>query len=315
MTVRSSDMNGAFQCNLCGACDFDRVITKNAHQLVRCRACGLLCIDPQPSREQIAALYAPASGYQRHRLQASNNRYAPFEDRRSRYLADVVDREHARRGALLDVGCGTGAFLHDMQKRGWKVCGLELGEHQVEHARTAHNLDVQAGAAEDATARFAATSFDVITLWDVVEHLPSPRQVVTDLVTLLKPGGTLFLATPNEDGWVARAHWQTIRRAWGVWPHPEPPRHLFQFSRTTIRKLCDAAGLAQIDVRHDEIPLWYSAGFAGVPTMNEWLHGEPRAPRARLLYAVSVPVFAAARLAGRGDSMIVRAARPLVPRT
>jgi len=287
------------------------VFVKHGWRLVRCESCRLLRVDPQPTAAQLFTLYSPESGYQQHRLKAGGDRYTAWEARRSRELATLIGR--APRGAtLLDVGCATGTFLAMARADGWRVRGLELGEHLAQHGRRVHDLDIQIGDVHDAPTRFEEGSFDAITLWDVVEHLARPRDAVASLVRLLKPGGSLYVSTPNEDGWVSRYHWRTIRPLTGWWPHPEPPRHLYQFSRATIAALFRAAGLTGFRRRHDEIPLWYSSGFAGVPGARQWLAGERGAPLARFMYVFSAPAFLAARVARRGDSMIVRGRRPSV---
>ena len=79
-----------------------------------------------------------------------------------------------------------------------------------------------------------------------VEHLREPLAVVRNLVQLLKPGGKLYLATPNLTGWVVRFHYNLLRPVTHLWPHPEPPLHLYQFSRATVRRLLEIAGLEQV---------------------------------------------------------------------
>ena len=299
------------ECNLCGAARAHPVFVKHGWRLVRCDSCTLLRVDPQPTAAQVYHLYAPESGYQQHQLQAGGNRYAAWQSRRARDLASLVGR--APRGAtLLDVGCAAGTFLTAARDAGWTVRGLELGPHLAAHGRDVHRLDIDVGDVHEAAGRFGENAFDVITLWDVVEHLARPRDAVTSLARLLKPGGTLYVSTPNEDGWVSRFHWRTLRPLTGAWPHPEPPRHLYQFSRRTMAALYRAAGLTGVRSRHDEIPLWYSSGFAGVPGARQWLAGERGARLARFTYVVSAPAFLAARVAQRGDSMIMRGRRPSV---
>jgi SAM-dependent methyltransferase len=169
----------------------------------------------------------------------------------------------------------------------------------VEHAGVEHVLD-----------RFGEEAFDVITLWDVIEHVPDPLDAIRDLYRALKPGGKLYLATPNLGGWVPRYHWQVVRRVWNIWPHPEPPLHLHQFSRPTIARLLSAGGFVNVRFEFDEIPLWYTSGFCGEPGWVEWLKGEQQGPRARRLFLLTLPVFLAARMFARGDSMIVCGSKP-----
>jgi SAM-dependent methyltransferase len=299
------------ECNLCGTTGAHPVFVKHGWRLVRCDQCTLLRVDPQPTPAQVFNLYSPESGYQQFQCGDGENRYAAWAARRARKLASLVGPA-PKHATLLDVGCATGTFLAIARSLGWRVRGLELGAHLAEHGRKTHGLDIEIGDVQDAASRFEETSFDLITMWDVVEHLARPRDAVATLMTLLKPGGTLYASTPNEDGWVSRFHWRALRPLTGAWPHPEPPRHLYQFSRPTMAALYRAVGLTAIRHRHDEIPLWYSSGFEGVPGARQGLMGQRGARLPRFTYVISAPAFVAARVARRGDSMILRGRRPSV---
>lgn len=296
-------------CALCGAFECAPRFRKRDRLLVTCSGCGLMRVDPLPGREEVDKLYSPQSGYQTHRLGATT-RYTRFESARSDRLAALIGPAPHATARLLDVGCGTGDFLLRARPLGWTVHGVEIGEHLASYACIHRDLPVEHGCAEEVGQLFGAATFDVITLWDVIEHLRQPLDVMRSLCRLLKPGGRLYLATPNLDGWVARFHWQTLARRLGIWPHPEPPRHLYQFSRKTIRQLYHAAGIDTVTFIADEIPLWYTSGFVGEPGAAQWIHGEPGAPGARGIYLFTAPVFLAARLVQQGDSMIVCGSLP-----
>jgi SAM-dependent methyltransferase len=145
----------------------------------------------------------------------------------------------------------------------------------------------------------------------VIEHLPEPLDAMRNLYRVLKPGGTLYLSTPNLAGWVPRFHWYVFRPLTGIWPHPEPPLHLYQFAPATVRQLFAAAGFERVRFLPDEIPLWYTSGFLGEPGLRHWLRGEPRVRWTRSLYLTTLPVFLAARVFNRGDSMVVCGSKPL----
>jgi 2-polyprenyl-3-methyl-5-hydroxy-6-metoxy-1,4-benzoquinol methylase len=298
-----------YKCNLCGADEFDYLFTKRGWQLVACRSCGLIRVDPMPRPEQIAELYAPTSGYQLHRL-GGITRYTRWEERRTDLLATIVGRAPHPRARLLDVGCATGTFLLKARSNNWHVQGIEIAKHLAVFARLKHGLEVEVCGAEEVVDRFGTGSFDVITLWDVVEHLRQPLQAMCNICRALKPGGRLFVATPNVNGWVSQFHFRVLKPLWGIWSHPEPPLHLYQFSRRTVRRLFESAGLESLHFIYDKIPLWYTSGFLGEPQLAEWVHGEPGVPRARLIYLLTAPVFLAASVARRGDSVIICGTRP-----
>jgi 2-polyprenyl-3-methyl-5-hydroxy-6-metoxy-1,4-benzoquinol methylase len=261
-----------------------------------------------PTPEQIAQLYAPTAGYQLARLGGAT-RYTRWEHRRSDRLASITGRPPRPGARLLDVGCSTGDYLERAQARGWTVQGIDVAKHLAVFARVKRGLPVEHGDVGDVLNRFGPQSFAAITLWDVIEHLPKPLDTMRDLYRALEPGGTLYLATPNLSGWVPRFHWRVLRPLTGTWPHPEPPRHLHQFAAPTIARLFAAAGFDGVRVLPDEIPLWYTSGFLGEPQPRQWLRGETGAAGARAIYAMTLPVFLAARLFRRGDSMIVSGTR------
>jgi 2-polyprenyl-3-methyl-5-hydroxy-6-metoxy-1,4-benzoquinol methylase len=306
---RRKDASVTALCNLCNGGESHHLFTKNGWQLRTCAGCGLVRVDPMPSREQVARLYDLASGYQLARL-GGPTRYTRWEAQRSDRLAAVTHAPPHPGAPLLDVGCSTGDYLERARDRGWTVHGIELAQHLAVFARVKRGLPVEHGGIDDVEQRFAADSFTTVTLWDVVEHLPNPLDAVRSLHRALTPGGTLYLSTPNLAGWVPRFHWSVLRRLTGIWPHPEPPLYLHQFTPSTIAHLLAAAGFERICFLPDEIPLWYTSGFLGEPQPRHWLRGESGARRARAIYLTTLPAFLAARLFRRGDSMIVRATRP-----
>lgn len=111
---------------------------------------------------------------------------------------DLIER-HDR--ALLDVGCGTGCFLQEAKNAGWRVAGLELSTSLAAYARDKQGLEVDQASIESVT-HYPSESFDVITMFGVIEHLAYPRRAAEECHRLLRPGGLLVLQTPSEDGFI-----------------------------------------------------------------------------------------------------------------
>ena len=145
-------------------------------------------------------------------------------------------RRLARSGRLLDVGCAAGFFLAEAQ-RYYDCEGVELSAFSSKFAREHLGLKVHTGTLADAW--FASGQFDLITLWDVIEHVPDPRGVLDEVARLLKPGGHAVLTTGDVESAYARA------RA-ADWPLMGPPWHLYYFSRTTLGCMAHAAGLHSV---------------------------------------------------------------------
>lgn len=236
--------------------------------LYRCHGCGCGYLHPRPTQQSIGLAY---SGYYTHEATSAptewwrapprgrerlawalragylNRRYGysfrPAIDAgrlilplfiRTRERADRWAR-HLRRpkpgATLLDVGCGDGWFLREMQTVGWSVSGLDPDPEAVAVAR-ASGLAVREGMLEDGV--FADGHFDAITLNHVVEHLPDPVGTLSVCRRILKPGGLIWVSTPNLG---SRGH-----ALFGEdWRGLEPPRHLVLFTRAAlVRALSDA---------------------------------------------------------------------------
>jgi SAM-dependent methyltransferase len=149
-------------------------------------------------------------------------------DRTIRHLGRPA-RETPR---VLDLGCGNGAFLLEMRRLGWAGFGLEPDESAVEAARRA-GLDVRQGVLTEAI--FPPEHFDAVTMNHVIEHVHDPASVLRTCLRILRPGGTLWIATPNL---VSLGH-----RWYGTdWRGLEPPRHLVLFTPGALARALGTAG-------------------------------------------------------------------------
>ena len=137
---------------------------------------------------------------------------------------DWIEKEKNLKGELLDIGAGTGDFLARAKKRGWKVTGVEPSEG-------ARNLAKEKGIAlKENSDSLAAGSFDVITMWHVLEHVPDLEKQILELQRLLKEDGLLIVAVPNFKSYDAYKY----KDDWAAF---DVPRHLWHFSRTSIEKI------------------------------------------------------------------------------
>lgn len=220
--------------------------------LHRCLGCGSAFLDPRPNRETIGLAYgeyytheaAPAepatspraailNGYLNARwgyelTPASQlGRLAGRLLPRRRAYADRLVRHLSRpaaRGRLLDVGSGDGSFVAWMRRLGWDAEGLEPDRAAAERAQSA-GVPVTAASLEEVS--FEPRSFDAVTMSHVIEHLHDPAAGLEACRSLLRPGGTLWLATPNLAG---HGH-AVFGRDWiGL----DPPRHLVVFTRESL---------------------------------------------------------------------------------
>ena len=284
-------------CKLCGSRRAQHLHTKNDVELVRCTSCGLVYVWNPPTRDAIERLYSFASGYHTA-FRSGNSAESRAHAARAADFLRIVGR-YSRPGKILDVGCSVGFFLERARAEGWSTFGVEISNDTAELARE-RGLDVFTGTLEEAGLR--PGSFDVVTMWDVLEHVEDPVATIAMAAEVLKEEGLLALSTPNIGGLFPRLSYRAARWT-GRWPHPEPPSHLFQFSKTTISRLLSQSGLAPIQILDRRIPLSYTFGDRSL------LLREP----ARLAYAaVFAPVALVAPLARAGDDMLV-IARKRIP--
>lgn len=142
-------------------------------------------------------------------------------------------REVAPSGRLLEVGSAYGFFL-ELAREHWDVSGMDVSPEGVAHAREELGLPVLLGDFLDAPER--PESFDVICLWDTIEHLSRPVRTIEKAARWLKPGGALVMTTGDIGSAVARLRGQR-------WRQIHPPTHLFYFSRRTLARAVEQAGL------------------------------------------------------------------------
>jgi SAM-dependent methyltransferase len=240
-------------CNLCGrdeaqtvyearyvdeaARDLTRVYRASGDELlvdrlVRCAGCGLEYVSPRPAGDLIIDAYS--DGDDPDYVSQAAARERTFE----RMLARI-EKLHPGRGRLLDVGTAAGAFLAAARPRGWDVEGCEPNRWLAQWGSRHYGLFIRQGQLFDQD--FAPESFDVVTLWDVIEHTPDPSRVVRHVQKLLKPGGTLIINYPDRGSWIARL----LGRKWPFLSSV----HLYYFTRGTIARLLERHGFAVLEMR------------------------------------------------------------------
>jgi SAM-dependent methyltransferase len=146
---------------------------------------------------------------------------------------------YKRSGALLDLGCSSGAFLESLKNEPWRLYGIEMSPETAKTAEVRSGAQVFVGDVPEAP--FAPESFDVITCFDVLEHLYDPRLVMAHVNEWLKPGGIFYVLVPNIDSAEARVFGS-------YWHGLELPRHLFHYSPASLKFLAESAGLREVSV-------------------------------------------------------------------
>lgn len=223
-------------CPICHAPNGAWWFKKNDCDLYRCPSCRLVFICPLP--EETANIYSQDYFCGAHGGFGYVNYDADKEaDRKTfaRYL-DRIEEARPQRDRLLDVGAATGAFLLSAKRRGWDAAGLEISDFAAGIGR-GKGLNIQTGTIE--TANFEDASFDVITLWDAFEHLPSPESALKRIRGLIAPGGLLVMNLPDTGSLYARLMGRH-------WPLIIPPEHVHLFREENLRPLLERHGFEWI---------------------------------------------------------------------
>jgi SAM-dependent methyltransferase len=295
------------RCNLCHADNFDVLIShgidRRHHlpgefQLVKCRACSLVYLNPRPSAQALTAYYPPD--------------YAPYIQqglvgKLTRWLrkreAAVLRRALPAGGEVLEVGCAAGDLLVPLRDSGFHVTGVELSDHAATTARTRHHLDVHTGTITNAP--LAGRTFDAVIMRSVIEHVPDPKGDLQKAASLLRPGGLLVLRTDN----VASTDARLFRSLWYGFDFP---RHLTLFSPTTLVSCVQSAGLEVDRVQFSLVPTHWIVSFRYWMSERRGFAAASKliSPRNPLLLAAGFAITAVQKILRDSGRFVVIARKP-----
>ncbi len=224
----------------------DHSVSKESFDLLLDEELQLLKTYPQPSLDKLPSYYE-SEDYISHtdsRRTLFEKLYHIVKTNALKSKVAIINKENPSKGNLLDIGAGTGDFLNQAQKSGWKCIGIEPNEK-------AKSMAVSKGVLFTSTLEVLDDhSFDVITMWHVLEHVPDLEFQIKTLKRLLKPNGTIIIAVPNFKSFDAK-HYQSYWAAYDV------PRHLWHFSKISIDKLFSKENLKLKKVQ----PMWFDSFY------------------------------------------------------
>jgi 2-polyprenyl-3-methyl-5-hydroxy-6-metoxy-1,4-benzoquinol methylase len=231
-------------CNACRSSRNRRLFVEQGFEVVRCEECGLAYVANPPSEEVLREIYVEA--YFRGRPDSvstvdcvkDREPFIKMGLERADYVRRIAQREKTS-GRILDVGCGVGYFLAAMKDLGWDGLGVEVSEYAANLGRSELGLNVVRGDIRS-VPQGLERSFDVVTLWDVMEHVPDPADLIRACEKLVKADGFLFLSTTNGDSAWFRLFGRHARIV-------IPPSHLYYFSRGSIDRLARDVGMQIVD--------------------------------------------------------------------
>jgi len=235
-------------CAICGSSEFHiRLRSYGAGtRLLECLGCGFCLSDPMPKEKETKDIYRDADYFANaHSLHRGYEDYEGDSEniRRTftrRFLALAPLLPHS--AAILDVGCAYGYFLDIAASAGHNVQGIDPSPAAIAVARERHGDKVREGTLGDSS--WPAHAFDLVTMWDVLEHTLDPRKAIVAAARLLRPGGILAITVPDSGSIPARV----MGRRWMGY---KPGEHPIFFSRSSLQQVLDETGFTVEAMRHE----------------------------------------------------------------
>ncbi len=224
-------------CPICRSREYVAIYPAYYPRVVRCKSCKLIYTNPRLKEKYLEQLY------NQEYFQNENSSYFGY----SNYLSDKtrIKQTFSKRlkdihklkkpGRLLDVGCAMGFFLDAASNLGWNIEGVEISDFAAKYAREELGYNVYVGDFQK--VKIPIHCFDLVTMWDIIEHVPDPVGTLKKAHSLLKKDGLLVLTTPDVGSLPA----MITRHRWVGYKLSD--EHLMYFSKDTLSKLCEKAGL------------------------------------------------------------------------
>ncbi|PIU83510.1 MAG: hypothetical protein COS68_03655 [Elusimicrobia bacterium CG06_land_8_20_14_3_00_38_11] len=230
-------------CNLCGSNDLKILFIKSSVNLIKCKSCGLVFIDPLPTLADLKKYYTDKYYFATDSVTGGYDNYFADKENLIRTFTKRISviENYAKPGKMLDVGCAFGFSLLAAKKRGWDTSGIELSDFASDIARK-QGLNVFTGTID--RTPFQDGYYDCITMWDLLEHTIDPKREMLEANKLMKNGGILAISTPDVSSFLERitgSHWLGYQ---------SPRQHLFYFSPKSISHLLKNAGFEVIKIFH-----------------------------------------------------------------
>jgi SAM-dependent methyltransferase len=243
-------------CPVCNSAHINPLLTVKDHSVSKeefvvwqCSDCSLRFTQDVPDETSIGRYYQSTDYISHSNTNKGlvNQLYQKVRNYTLNQKANLIIGQTVKKGKILDLGAGIGAFLHTMKEKGWEISGIEPDAGARQQAKNLFDIELPG---TDALHQFPQNSFDAITLWHVLEHVHQLHSYIERLKTLLKPEGKLFIAVPNYESLDSSIY----KNDWAAY---DVPRHLYHFTPGAIEVLMKQHGLRLSDKK----PMWFDSFY------------------------------------------------------
>jgi|YelNatPaOPRAMG01_1025707.scaffolds.fasta_scaffold26679_1 2-polyprenyl-3-methyl-5-hydroxy-6-metoxy-1,4-benzoquinol methylase len=239
------------KCPLCESYNIQDFYIIKGYEIVQCKDCSFVFVKNEIPKEELVNLYTKTYFHNPAWYRLDKNRYLGYDD----YIGDKANirnkfekvikviKRYTDNGPLLDIGCGPGLFLELAKERGFTpVKGIDISPYAVDYCINTLKLNVQNGDLLD--FKFGSRTFNLITMFDVIEHVQNPKEELTEINRILKDNGILAIITPDIDALavkLVKSKWEEIQRV---------PEHLVFFSKKTITYILRQTGFEILSTKY-----------------------------------------------------------------
>ena len=231
----------------------DYTVSGEYFSIEKCKTCTLLFTQNVAEQNEIGRYYASENYISHSDTQAGlvNKLYHLIRKKTLQSKKRLIEGETEKsNGNILDIGCGTGAFLHTMKTGGWKITGLEPDENAREKAKILYDIEPQPS---NNIFNLPDNSYDAITMWHVLEHVHQLHEYIGQLKNMLTDKGKIFIAVPNYTSYDAQHYGE-------FWAAYDVPRHLYHFSPAGMKRLVEQHGLTIKKIK----PMWFDSFYVSM---------------------------------------------------
>jgi len=232
-------------CPLCKSTSYKKLYPKVYRRIVKCSKCNLILTNPRLKKRYLKHLYSEEYFNNTNSSHFGYENYLADEEKIVRTFkkrVEAIEKVVLKKGKMLDIGCATGFFMKAARDNKWRVEGIEISEYAASYAKEHFGFKVY--SKDFLTLSLPEKTYDVITLWDVIEHFNNPTAALIKIRKLLKPNGILVLSTPDVNSIPANltgSKWVGYKLS---------DEHLTYFSIKTMTNLLEKTGFSVVKKSH-----------------------------------------------------------------